>query len=341
MNLKIQALNVCLGTNHVLKDLNLEIKSGEFVSVLGKSGCGKTTLIKSIAGLVEPKSGDICIDNKSIVGLAPEKRDTIIVFQDLRLFPNMNVEQNIAFPMKLRKFEKSRIDEEVKLLLEQVKLSGLEKRKISELSGGQMQRVALARALAAKPKVLLLDEPFSGLDESLRKDMGELVKTLHKENKITTIMITHDKTEAMGLSDRVALMKAGRLLQYSAPEELFNRPVSREVAEFMGETNYFRGYVKNKRFTCDLTSFESDLPDGEYDFMLRPSDMDVCASEKREYELAEVLYKGEFVSLLLGEDKRYHVNLPYRRFMDSGLRVSDKISLSAVQDLKNRVLFEV
>ena len=277
MSLSIRGLNVSLSKNHILKDINLDIKSGGFVSILGNSGCGKTTLIKSIAGLVDISSGSISIDENDISGLSPEKRKTVIVFQDLRLFPHMNVEQNIAFSMKLQKMDKKDIEERVKVLLEQVRLSGFEKRKISQLSGGQMQRVALARALGANPKLLLLDEPFSGLDESLRKDMGNLVKRLHKENKITTIMITHDKEEAMKFSDKVALMKEGTILQYATPLDIFSRPKSKEVAQFMGELNYFDGEVKDGKFTSEIISFNTDKAEGKYSLMLRPGGLSVSS----------------------------------------------------------------
>ena len=158
MSLSVKGLNVSYGKNHILKDINLEIESGEFVSILGKSGCGKTTLIKSIAGLLETDNGDIGIFDKNVAALPPEKRQTVIVFQDLRLFPHMNVEDNIAFAMRLKKMDKAVIKEKVDRLLAQVRLSGFGKRKVSRLSGGQMQRVALARALGAEPKLLLLDE---------------------------------------------------------------------------------------------------------------------------------------------------------------------------------------
>ena len=217
MSLSVKGLNVSYGKNHILKDINLEIESGEFVSILGKSGCGKTTLIKSIAGLLETDNGDIGIFDKNVAGLPPEKRQTVIVFQDLRLFPHMNVEDNIAFAMKLKKMDKAVIKEKVEKLLDQVRLSGYEKRKVSRLSGGQMQRVALARALGAEPKLLLLDEPFASLDEDLRKEMGELVRRLHRENGITTIMITHDKEEAMSYLTGLPLWKKVRFLPLTVP----------------------------------------------------------------------------------------------------------------------------
>ena len=338
MSLSIRGLNVSLSKNHILKDINLDIKSGEFVSILGNSGCGKTTLIKSIAGLVDISSGSISIDENDISGLSPEKRKTVIVFQDLRLFPHMNVEQNIAFSMKLQKMDKKDIEERVKVLLEQVRLSGFEKRKISQLSGGQMQRVALARALGANPKLLLLDEPFSGLDESLRKDMGNLVKRLHKENKITTIMITHDKEEAMKFSDKVALMKEGTILQYATPLDIFSRPKSKEVAQFMGELNYFDGEVKDGKFTSEIISFNTDKSEGKYSLMLRPGGLSVSSKSDEGYLIKETVYTGEFVSLLLERDKEYLVRLAYKEFKSLELKAGDYVKIKVNEEVFEPVL---
>lgn len=223
MGLSIEKLNVTLQKAKILKDVSLEMKDGEFISLLGSSGCGKTTLLKSIAGLIEIEAGDIRLDQESIVKTPPEKRGTVIVFQDLRLFPHMTVEKNITFPMELKKVPKEKQKETVKKLLEAVQLQGFENRKIRQMSGGQMQRVALARALAANPKILLLDEPFSGLDEELREEMAALVKKLHREWKITTVLVTHDKREALELSDRIAMMSGGEILQYDTPEIIAQR----------------------------------------------------------------------------------------------------------------------
>ena len=330
MSLSVKGLNVSYGKNHILKDINLEIESGEFVSILGKSGCGKTTLIKAIAGLLETDNGDIGIFDKNVAGLPPEKRQTVIVFQDLRLFPHMNVEDNIAFAMKLKKMDKAVIKEKVEKLLAQVRLSGYEKRKVSRLSGGQMQRVALARALGAEPKLLLLDEPFASLDEDLRKEMGELVRRLHRENGITTIMITHDKEEAMELSDRLALMEEGRILAIDSPERLYNSPKDIKTAAMLGDVNFFKGQVDGSTFTSDIISFNTDKKEGEYRLLLRPSELTVDKSRKMgiKVRLRQISFRGEITELALETgDNEYKVRLHYGDFIKLDIKTGDEIGL--------------
>ena len=201
-----------------------------------------------------------------------------------------------------------------------------------------MQRVALARALGANPKLLLLDEPFSGLDESLRKDMGNLVKRLHRENKITTIMITHDKEEAMKFSDKVALMKEGTILQYSTPLDIFSRPKSKEVAQFMGELNYFDGEVKDGKFTSEIISFNTDKAEGKYSLMLRPGGLSVSERSDDGYLIKETVYTGEFVSLLLERDKEYLVRLAYKEFKSLELKAGDYVKIKVNEEVFEPVL---
>ena len=330
MSLSVKNLNVSYGKNHILKDVNLDINSGEFVSVLGKSGCGKTTLIKSIAGLLETDNGDINIFDKNVAGLPPEKRQTVIVFQDLRLFPHMNVEDNIAFAMKLKKIDKAVIKEKVARLLDQVRLSGFEKRKVSRLSGGQMQRVALARALGAEPKLLLLDEPFASLDEDLRKEMGELVRRLHRENGITTVMITHDKEEAMELSDRLALMEEGKILAIDSPERLYNSPKDEKIAAMLGDVNLFCGKVEGNTFTSDIISFDTDKKIGEYRLLLRPSELTVDKWREMgiKARLRQTSFRGEITELVLeAGDNEYKVRLHYGDFIKLAIKAGDEVGL--------------
>lgn len=305
MSLRITELSVDLQKNSILKHINLEINTGEFISLLGASGCGKTTLLKSIAGLLDVKEGDIQINGKSIMKQPPEKRGTVIVFQDLRLFPHMTVEQNIGFTMDIKKVSKEIKKKRVAELLHAVQLEGFEKRKIREMSGGQKQRVALARALAADPKILLLDEPFSSLDENLRCEMAELVRKLHREMGLTVVMVTHDKEEAMKVSDYIALMKDGEMLQYDNPEVMFYHPVSKTVADYMGQTNYIRGKVSDGRFVSPVTEFGTEKSDGEYELMVRPSAVKLTREGGCRYDIEEVLFEGETaeVSLRLNEER--------------------------------------
>lgn len=291
MGLTIENLTVVLQKKEILHGISLDIQEGEFISLLGASGCGKTTLLKSIAGLLEIEKGDIRIQENSVAGIPPEKRGTVIVFQDLRLFPHMTVERNIGFSMELQGVPKNIRKETVKRLLEEVQLPGFENRKIKEMSGGQMQRVALARALAANPRVLLLDEPFSGLDECLRLEMGNLVKKLHRERKITTILVTHEKREALQMSDRIALMSEGQILQYDTPRNMFRHPVSKKAAEYFGRANYVKGRIENHRFRSRLFEMNTGLEDGDYEAMIRP--FSVKLKREGDYTVSGITYMGE------------------------------------------------
>lgn len=339
MGLEITNLHVELQKAKILKGVSLEIRTGEFVSLLGASGCGKSTLLKSIAGLLEVREGEISIDGKEITSISPEKRGTVIVFQDLRLFPHMTVEQNIAFAMEIKKIPKDEQKRKIEELLEAVQLSGFEKRKIREMSGGQKQRVALARAIAADPKILLLDEPFSSLDENLREEMARLVKKLHKQLGLTIVMVTHDKAEAMKLSDRIALMKDGEVLQYDQPAEMFYNPVSKAVADYMGQTNYIQGKVKEGIFVSEAVSFTTDKMDGEYEVMIRPSALQLIKEGAGKYIVKEVLFEGETaeISIVSGEEE-LTVWMLHNEWNQLGMTEKDETGI--IVDLKNAVLFE-
>ena len=207
-------INVELGKKHILKKVSLEVKTGQLISLLGSSGCGKSTLLKTVAGIIEPSSGDVLIDGKSVLGVPVHRRGAVIVFQDLRLFPHMTVAENVEFALKMSGMKKQQYREIAREQLEKVRLEGLEDRRISQISGGQMQRVALARAFAVRPSVMLLDEPFSSLDEELRLEMGNLLLELQRESELTTVLVTHDTQEARRLSDAIAYMKDGEIVRY-------------------------------------------------------------------------------------------------------------------------------
>lgn len=298
MSLKLENIKVNMGGNEILHNINLNMNKGEFVSLLGPSGCGKSTLLKSIAGLNELKEGKVILFEKEIQNIPPEKRGTVIVFQDLRLFPHLSVEKNIAFAMNLSKVNKKEQKEVVSKLLKDVQLEGFENRKIKELSGGQMQRVALARALAAKPNILLLDEPFSGLDEKLRIEMGQLVKKLQRKNNMNMILVTHDKNEALQLSDRIAIMMHGDITQYDNPYNMYNNPASKKVADYFGKNNYFIGKVEDKIFKCDHFEIKCKKTDGNYEAMIRPSSI-IIDNDKTDFQIKEITYLGDFVEITL------------------------------------------
>ena len=225
----------------VLDDICLTVARGEFVTLLGSSGCGKTTTLRIIAGLEQTVSGSVWINGQDVTKLPPDKRDVNTVFQNYALFPHMNVAENIGYGLKLRKVPRGEIKKKVAQMLELVQLEGYEKRKPSELSGGQKQRVAIARALVNNPKVLLLDEPLGALDLQLRRAMQIELKHLQKKLGITFIYITHDQEEAINMSDRIAVMKDGRIEQIGTPDEIYNHPKTSYVATFVGNANILHG----------------------------------------------------------------------------------------------------
>ena len=229
----------------VLDNISLEISKGEFITLLGSSGCGKTTTLRIIAGLEQPDAGSVWLNGREVTGLEPNQRDVNTVFQNYALFPHMNVAENIGYGLKLKKVPKSEIRKKVSQMLELVQLEGYEKRKPSELSGGQKQRVAIARALVNNPKVLLLDEPLGALDLQLRRAMQIELKHLQKKLGITFIYITHDQEEAINMSDRIAVMRDGCIEQIGTPDEIYNHPKTSYVATFVGNANILHGAAES------------------------------------------------------------------------------------------------
>ena len=240
---ELVGVNKLYGTNHVVKDLNIEVEEGEFLTLLGSSGCGKTTTLRMIAGFEEPSTGTIKVEGESIEEKEPFERDVNTVFQTYALLPHKTIFDNIAYGLKMKKVPKVEIKERVLEMMEMVQLSGFEKRYPSQLSGGQKQRVAIARALINKPKVLLLDEPLGALDLKLRKQMQLELKRLQKKLNITFIYVTHDQEEALTMSDRIAIMHDGVVDQLASPTEIYEHPATRFVATFVGETNIYDGCI--------------------------------------------------------------------------------------------------
>ena len=241
----IKGVNKIYGTNHVVKDLNLLVEEGDFLTLLGSSGCGKTTTLRMIAGFEEPTTGSITVEGEPIEDKEPYERNVNTVFQSYALFPHMTIYDNVAYGLRMKKVPKKEIKERVLKMLEMVQLSGFEKRYPSQLSGGQKQRVAIARALINRPKVLLLDEPLGALDLKLRKQMQLELKRLQKKLNITFIYVTHDQEEALTMSDRIAIMHDGVMDQIGSPTEIYERPATKFVATFIGETNVFDGTIRS------------------------------------------------------------------------------------------------
>ena len=218
--LEVNGLFVDIKGQPILKGVDFSVKGGELIGLLGPSGCGKSTLLKAVAGILPPKSGSILIGGEDMANVPPHKRGAVIVFQDMRLFPNMTALENVAFPIKMRGMPKRQRLEQAEQLMKSVQLCGLERRRINELSGGQQQRVALARALAAQPRLLLLDEPFTALDNELKEEIRALVLELHKKFRTTTVLVTHDRQEAFAMADRIAVMRDGRVMRQGARDEM-------------------------------------------------------------------------------------------------------------------------
>jgi spermidine/putrescine transport system ATP-binding protein len=250
---EVHAVSKRFGTTLALDDVSLAVRPGEFLSLLGPSGCGKTTLLRIIAGFESPTSGRVSIDGADMTGQPPYGRPTNMIFQHLALFPHMTVRQNIAFGLRMKKRPAHEIEKKVTEALQLVQLDAYGARLPDELSGGQKQRVAMARALVNDPSVLLLDEPLGALDLQLRLQMQVELRRLHKSLGNTFIFVTHDQTEAMTMSDRVAVFNEGRIVQLGTPEEIYERPNARFVANFVGHTNLLEGRVTSRdEHTCDV-----------------------------------------------------------------------------------------
>jgi len=289
--LVLDRLSKSYGAFAAVTDVSIRLVDGEFLSLLGPSGCGKTTTLRMIAGFIDPTEGRIVLDGEVISApggsLPPEKRGMSMIFQSYAIWPNMTVAQNVAFGLKLRKLGSSEVRDRVKSILEVVQLAHLADQYPAELSGGQQQRVALARAIVVRPAVLLLDEPLSNLDASLREEMRYEIRRLHDEFKITTVYVTHDQAEAMATSDRIAVMNGGRIEQVAAPFEIYRRPRTRFVAGFIGRTNFIeaRRDASGVSFPgfCAPADLFPNLPEGpELHFSVRPQSIMLTAARPAE-----------------------------------------------------------
>lgn len=269
IRLSCENLELELDKKKILKNISLEVRSGEILALLGESGCGKSSLLKAMLGLYPLAKGKIFFQGKEIQNLPSHKRGISVVFQDLRLFPHLNVGENVGFSLELQKVPKAERKQRVEELLKLVQLEGYSERRIDSLSGGQMQRVAIARALAMNEKLLFLDEPFSALDPNLRREMGDFLLELQKQENLTVVLVTHDQEEALRLAHRIALMKDGEILQVDEGEKLYYAPVNEYVARFMGKGNSILGRVENGVFSCPYFSFPVEKEEGNYSFFFR------------------------------------------------------------------------
>ena len=286
IRLSCENLELELDKKKILKDISLEVRSGEILALLGESGCGKSSLLKAMLGLYPLSKGKIFFQGKEIQNLPSHKRGISVVFQDLRLFPHLNVGENVGFSLELQKVPKAERKKRVEELLKLVQLECYSERRIESLSGGQMQRVAIARALAMNENILFLDEPFSALDPNLRREMGDFLLELQKKENLTVVLVTHDQEEALRLAHRIALMKDGEILQVDEGEKLYYRPVNEYVARFMGKGNSILGRVENGVFSCPYFSFPVEKEEGNYTFFFRERQLSFT-KEIAERQIAE------------------------------------------------------
>ena len=311
-------------------DFNLEVKRGEFVTFLGPSGCGKTTTLRMIAGFEMPTSGEILLNGEDISQLPANKRPINTVFQRYALFPHMNIYDNIAFGLKLKKLPKEEIRKKVKRVLDIVDLEGFENRKISTLSGGQQQRIAIARALVNEPEILMLDEPLGALDLKMRQEMQLELKHMHDELGITFIYVTHDQEESLTMSDKIVVLSEGRIQQIGTPEDIYNEPQNAFVADFIGESNIFKGIMTGHmkvRFCGGEFMGMDDVAEGTLvDVVVRPEDVIITKPEDGvvEGEVVSVIFKGMHYEVTV-ESGKYEMVIRTTKCYSVGERIGMKL----------------
>ncbi|HDM70841.1 MAG: ABC transporter ATP-binding protein [Thermotoga sp.] len=353
--IRLENVEKYFGSNHVIKNLSLDIRDGEFITFLGPSGCGKTTTLRMIAGFENPTSGEIFIGNKPVfshkkgLNTPPEDRNIGMVFQNYAVWPHMNVFNNIAYPLKIRKIPKDEIKRKVDRIIEIVKLKGLERRYPYQLSGGQQQRVAFARALVYSPSILLLDEPLSNLDAKLREEMRFEIKDIQKKLGITVVYVTHDQAEAMVMSDRIVVMKDGVIQQIGDPLEIYNHPKNRFVADFIGISNFLKGKIvgdeaggkmRVKLYELeDAPEMEVDVPhplklkDKEVTVVVRPEDILIGAETGG--RIGGKIFKRTFLGgimnyIIVSKETKLRVEAPKHQILEEGDRIKFVIKRAVV-----------
>jgi len=333
LNISIKDITKKYGDFYALKEINLEVMSGEFLTLLGPSGSGKTTLLMALAGFTSPDYGSIKFGNEEVVLKPPHLRGIGMVFQNYALFPHMNVEQNVGYPQKLRGVSKSSIKETVEEALSTVKLDGLGHRGVSELSGGQKQRVALARAIVFKPKILLMDEPLSALDKKLREEMQIELRHLHDSLNITTVYVTHDQKEALTMSDRIAVINEGSLMQLGTPTEIYNNPNNSFIADFIGESSLIPIKVKDKCAQLGavklLVNHKVDF-DGDYLLVIRPEKLFLSKGNEINtnffvVSVLESIFQGESQLLVIKLDSKLFGEQTLQMRIANGTDLKEKL----------------
>jgi iron(III) transport system ATP-binding protein len=313
--LSVKKVNKHFGKFQALKDVNFDVKEGEFVCILGPSGCGKTTLLRVIAGLESQSEGEINQNNKNISQLPPDQRDFGIVFQSYALFPNLTVKNNISFGLKTRKQNKDAIDRRVDELLNLVGLSDHINKYSAQLSGGEQQRVALARALAPSPGLLLLDEPLSALDAKVRQHLRLEIKNLQRKLGVTTIMVTHDQEEALTMADRIILMNKGVIEQEGSPQDIYSKPTTAFSANFIGTTNLFKAKKTSSNsieIHGSILECDDNLKDDVSTVTIRPEDIKISDSENNQNIFTGIVKELEF----LGSNIRGHIEVSFKSQTD-------------------------
>jgi spermidine/putrescine transport system ATP-binding protein len=316
--IELKNIEKYFGATCVIPTLNLDIAKGEFLTLLGPSGCGKTTLLRMIAGFETPTKGQVILEGTDITPLPPYARNVNTVFQNYALFPHLTVFDNIGFGLVQKGFSKNDIQKEVNNVLDMVQMQPFAQRKPKELSGGQQQRIALARAIVNKPKVLLLDEPLAALDLKLRKQMQFELKTLHQQLGITFIFVTHDQEEALTMSDRIAVMNKGIIEQIDKPQQVYNHPKTRFVADFIGENNTLQGnfdgqFLKTDNFSIPVLTTENST--GKAYLFIRPEHIEIHKAPPQYFYLPATITSKIF----LGNQWKIHCQLPSGKFMDIAL----------------------
>lgn len=344
--IELKGITKSYGKDTILDNLSLNIKKNEFLTLLGPSGCGKTTTLKIIAGFETADSGQVVFENNIINDIPPYERQLNTVFQKYALFPHMNVYENIAFGLKLKKMPKDVIDQKVKEMLKLVALEGYENRDIEALSGGQQQRVAIARALVNEPKVLLLDEPLGALDMKLRKGMQIELKRIQQKLGITFIFVTHDQEEALTMSDTIVVMNKGEIQQMGSPEDIYNEPANSFVAKFIGESNIVDGTMLDdfkvefagRIFNCVDKGFEKNEA---IEVVIRPEDFEMVKYEEGMLKgtVTSVIFKGVHYEIEV-KDENHTWILHNTKHAEIGSKIGLSLDPESIHIMKKRVMFK-